>query len=162
MFIIYLGLVDPLLTIKLSSIGGGHRKGLSLIVSTLLMISVAVACSTVTYFWVTSTIRFQSQRAQTEIRIEYVSWIDNRSFVIGVRNMGISSVTLESVSIKKNQSGEVADESSLTVTLSAGAVAELQGTLSTFTLENNVSYLVRVTTTTGFYYEVASISSFAY
>lgn len=134
-----------------------HRRGLSLIISSLLMISVAVACSTVTYFWVTSLIGFQSVRAQTEIRIEQVTWIDSRTFAVGVRDMGALSVTLESVSITKSRSGSP-ELLVVNTSISPGQVTELKVTLSTTKFEDNTSYLIRVTTTTGFYCEFTSIS----
>ena len=133
-----------------------HRRGLSIIVSSLLMIFVAVACSVLTYSWVINMIGFQSARAQTDIRVEQVIWINQSNIVVTVRDVGAVSVTLESISVKKSQSNSSPDVMPLNTSISPGSVNELHIHLSTTALEDNTSYLIRVTTTTGFYYEYTS------
>ena len=117
------------------------------------MIFVAVACSVLTYSWVISMVQFQSTRAQTEIRVEQVKWIDSRNFAVTVRELGATSATLESVSIKKSQFDMGPELVSITTSIPPGAVAEVPIMLSTMTLEDNTAYVIRVTTNTGFYYE---------
>ena len=130
-----------------------NRRGLSTIVSVLLMIFVAVACSVLTYTWVISMIGYQSMRAQTEIRIEQVTWIDNRNFVVTVRDVSAVAATLESVSITKSQSTMSPEIVGVNTSISPGTVNELHLTLSATTLEDNTSYIIKVTTNTGFFYE---------
>jgi hypothetical protein len=122
------------------------------------MIFVAVACSVLTYSWVTSMVGFQSTRAQTEIRVEQVTWIDSRNFAVTVREMGATTAKIESVSIKKSQSDASSELVSASTSISPGTVTEVPIALSTTTLENNTSYVVRVTTTTGFFYEYNSFT----
>lgn len=135
-----------------------YRRGLSTIVSMLLMIFVAVACSVLTYSWVTSMIGYQSMRAQTEIRIEQVTWIDSRNFVVTVREMGALTATLESVSIKKSQSTMSPELIGVNTSISPGTVNELHIALSATTLDDNAFYVIRVTTNTGFFYECNSFT----
>ena len=135
-----------------------NRRGLSTIISVLLMIFVAVACSVLTYSWVISMIRYQSMRAQTEIRIEQVNWIDSRNFVVSVREMGAVAATLESVSLKKSQSTMSPEVVGVNTSISPGTVNELHVTLSDTTLEDNTSYVIKVTTNTGFFYECDSFT----
>jgi hypothetical protein len=135
-----------------------NRRGLSTIVSILLMIFVAVACSVLTYSWIISMIGYQSMRAQTEIRIEQVTWIDSRNFMVTVREMGALTAMLESVSINKSQSTMNPELVGVNTSISPGTVNELHVTLSATTLENNTSYVIRVTTNTGFFYECNSFT----
>jgi len=135
-----------------------YRRGLSTIVSVLLMIFVAVACSVLTYSWVISMIGYQSTRAQTDIRIEQVTWIDSKNFGVKVRELGAVSATLESVSIKKSQSETSPELVGVNTSISPGTVNELHITLSTTTLEDNTSYIIKVTTNTGFFYECNSFT----
>jgi len=135
-----------------------RRRGLSLIVSSLLMIFVAVACSVLTYSWVINMIGFQSARAQTEIRVEQVTWFDQSNFAVSVRDMGAVSVTLESISVKKSQVDSSPELIPLNTSISLGSINELHIHLSTTALEDNTSYSIRVTTNTGFYYEYTSFT----
>ena len=135
-----------------------YRRGLSTIVSSLLMIFVAVACSVLTYSWVTSMIGFQSMRAQTEIRVEQVTWVDRRNFVVAVRELGALTVNIESVSIRKSQSATTSELIPVNISISPGTVDEIPVVLSTTVLEDNTPYVIRVTTTTGFYYEYTSLT----
>ncbi len=133
-----------------------NRRGLSVIVSSLLMIFVAVACSALTYFWVISLVGYQSARSQTEIRVEQVTWIDAKNFKVTVRNLGSTSATIESVSLNKSGSDSNRESIPENTSVSPGALTELHVTPSTIALENNTPYVIRVTTTTGFYYEYTS------
>ena len=51
------------------------RKGISPLIATLLLIAIAVAASVLTYSWVMSMIGSQSAQAQTQVRIDSVTWI---------------------------------------------------------------------------------------
>ena len=50
------------------------RKGISPLIATLLLIAIAVAASVLTYSWVMSMITSQSAQAQTQVRIDSVTW----------------------------------------------------------------------------------------
>jgi len=124
------------------------------------MIAVAIACSSVTYFWVTSMVEYQSARSMSEVRIEYVRWIDSKNLVVGVRDLGVSSVTLESVSVSRTRSGTESEITRFSNSISSGGTTELKVTLSKLAVENRVPYYVRITTTTGFYYETTSLANY--
>jgi flagellin-like protein len=46
------------------------RKGISPLITTLLLIAIAVAASVLTYSWVMSMVGSQSAQAQTQVRID--------------------------------------------------------------------------------------------
>ena len=85
------------------------RKGISPLVSTLLLIAIAVAASVLTYSWIISMVSSQSAQAQTQVRIESVTWEDSdgaaTGFTLGIRNTGSVAADIESVSIRENKSG---------------------------------------------------------
>ena len=90
------------------------RKGISPLIATLLLIAIAVAASVLTYSWVMSMIGSQSAQAQTQVRIDSVTWVSIALTSIDVRNTGSVDATLESVSIRKNTAGSPASVATLT------------------------------------------------
>ena len=87
-----------------------NRKGLSLLVTTLLLISTSIAASGLTYSWVMSMVESQSSQTQTWMRIEDINWKLDYSggedrVEIKIRNMGSISATIESISIRENKFG---------------------------------------------------------
>jgi flagellin-like protein len=52
-------------------------RAVSPLVATLLLIAIAVAASVITYSWVMSMIGSQSQQAQTQIRIDMITWVNS-------------------------------------------------------------------------------------
>jgi flagellin-like protein len=146
-------------------------KAISPLVATLLLIAIAVAASVITYSWVMSMIGAQSQQAQTQIRIDMVEWTvpfapgaATDTVILTVRNTGSVPADIESISIRVNDPG-----SSWYTDESADATGAIDvGDATTFTwlesdasagiayLANSESYLLRVTTTTGFYYEMVA------
>lgn len=86
------------------------RKGLSLLVTTLLLISTSIAASGLTYSWVMSMVESQSSQTQTWIRIEDINWKLDYSggedrVEIKIRNTGSISADIESISIRENRVG---------------------------------------------------------
>jgi hypothetical protein len=86
------------------------RKGLSLLVTTLLLISTSIAASGLTYSWVMSMVESQSSQTQTWIRIEDINWKLDYSgeedrVEIKIRNTGSVSAAIESISIRENKVG---------------------------------------------------------
>jgi len=132
------------------------RKGISPLIATLLLIAIAVAASVLTYSWVMSMITSQSAQAQTQVRIDSVTWGTTTSTITGldVRNTGSVDATLESVSIRLNTSGSPAYVYTVTDAIGTGAHATVGPIIPTgFSWQNSKSYVIRVTTNTGFYYE---------
>ena len=86
------------------------RKGVSLLVTTFLLISTTIAASGLTYSWVMSMVESQSIQTQTWIRIEDISWKLDYScgedrVEIKIRNTGSIAAAIESISIRENKAG---------------------------------------------------------
>ncbi len=135
------------------------RKGISPLIATLLLIAIAVAASVLTYSWVMSMIGSQSAQAQTQVRIDSVTWTDLATYSLNVRNTGSVDAVIESVSIRENKAGSTTElEAELNIPVDTGShettgdltIDELTA-LSGRTLP--MSVVIRVTCTTGFYYE---------
>jgi flagellin-like protein len=139
------------------------RKGISPLITTLLLIAIAVAASVLTYSWVMSMVGSQSAQAQTQVRIDTVVWHGNstfgRGFAILIRNTGSVAATIESISIRPNTAGSTAKIYKPANPASIDVGVTLDTTLVTFTptvidkWTVSTSYVIRVVTTTGFYYE---------
>lgn len=141
-------------------------KGISPLIATLLLIAIAVAASVITYSWVMSMISAQSTQAQTQVRIDNITWkVADGNVTVVVRNTGSVSATIESVSIRAIATGSPlysvrptsgnAVNAGNTISLtwnSTGALAP------TGFLKASTEYVVRVTTTTGFQYEMSGTS----
>ena len=136
------------------------RKAISPLIATLLLIAIAVAASVLTYSWVMSMIGSQSAQAQTSIRIDSIEWnVDDNTATLVVRNTGSVDCTLESISVRPNASGQPFD---MGVTAPLTSFTILQSKTGTFTwtgtlnIQPSTSYVVRATTTSGFYYELVA------
>jgi archaeal type IV pilus assembly protein PilA len=134
------------------------RKGISPLIATLLLIAIAVAASVLTYSWVMSMVGSQSAQAQTQVRIDNVNWYAD-GIIVMIRNTGSVAATLESITVRTNTAG------SATVALPLGTVgnsydtgAALGKSVAWSPYLVGTSYVVRVTTTTGFYYEAVVTS----
>lgn len=137
------------------------RKAISPLIATLLLIAIAVAASVLTYSWVMSMVSSQSAQAQTQIRIDTVDWRATPHTTINVtlRNTGSVAATIESVAMKENKAGS----SFVTLTGAVGNPKSLDvGAALTFTYTVtpapglSTAYVIRVTATTGFYYELVA------
>ena len=144
------------------------RKAISPLIATLLLIAIAVAASVLTYSWVMSMVGSQSAQAQTQLRIDTVSWdtTDKTVFDLMIRNTGSTSAIVESISIRVNTAGSTSYVWSAPTTSSSLDVGK---TLTLTFLGGNAlpaspafgwtistSYVIRVTSTTGFYYEMVA------
>lgn len=142
------------------------RKGVSILIATLLLIAITVAASVLTMGWVMSTVSSQSNQARTQVRIDSVTWgsSGSPSIVLDIRNTGSVDAVLVSVSIRKNTGGSIALVLPVTTAIGIGthSVVPASGTLVLSGLTPpyalSTSYVVRVTTNTGFYDE-ATFSS---
>jgi archaellum component FlaG (FlaF/FlaG flagellin family) len=111
-----------------------------------------------------SMVGSQSAQAQTQVRIDTVTWDDAApTFKLLIRNTGSVSATIESISIRPNTAGSTATTYQPTnpaaidvgVTLDTGTVPGLS-TAVTYKWSVSTSYVIRIVTTTGFYYEMVS------
>jgi len=141
-----------------------ESKGISPLIATLLLIAIAVAASVITYSWVMSMIGSQSQQAQTQVRIDTVSWdVDNDTLDVVIRNTGSVGATIESVALRLSSTGSsfVSNQyttgnsipTATTITLTWDEPVANDGFLADLT-----EYVIRVTTTTGFQYELVATS----
>jgi FlaG/FlaF family flagellin (archaellin) len=129
-------------------------KGVSLIVTTLLLVAVAVAASGVTFSWIMSMVGSQSIQVQTRVMIDMVNWdMINNSVKVTVRNIGSVDASIVSVSLmmKDDDDNVIYDIDNLPLTIQVGEKTDIiwdEGNLDYLTL-----YLIKVTTSTGFYNE---------
>jgi P pilus assembly chaperone PapD len=96
-------------------------------------------------------------QGQTQVRIDSVTWdLSADDAVVVVRNTGSIWATIESISVRRNEAGSTPI---FDIYTSANSVDPGQTTQfiykTTLKLDANTSYVVRVTTTSGFYYEAA-------
>jgi len=105
----------------------------------------------------------QSTQAQTQIRIDTVTWSSSApTFKLLIRNTGSVAATIESVSIRPNTAGSTATTYKpqnpaaiqVGVTLNTGTVTFTSSLSYKWFVSN--SYVIRVVTTTGFYYEMVA------
>ena len=144
------------------------RKAISPLITTLLLIAIAVAASVLTYSWVMSMVGSQSAQAQTQVRIDTVVWHGAagpvaKGFTLLIRNTGSVAATIESISIRPNTAGSTA----IIYKPTNPAAIDVGVTLDTDTVDFgttpvpyvwtvSTSYVIRVVTTTGFYYETVA------
>lgn len=134
------------------------RSGVSTIIATLLMIAVTVAASVITYSWVISMVNYQSIQSRTQIRIENVVWIDSNHYVVEVRNTGSVAADIKDVAIEKNMGGDILESDSVPLTIPVNSGTLINVTLNKIIILPRTDYTIRVTTSTGFYYEFSTSS----
>ena len=143
------------------------RKAISPLIATLLLIAIAVAASVLTYSWVMSMVGSQSAQAQTQVRIDSVTWtiktpIDEKdTALLTIRNTGSIAAEIESISIRLNKAGQTAYLQKYTTANSVDTGETLPmiwdstaAAAPTGYVTPSTSYVVRVTAKTGFYYEM--------
>jgi TolA-binding protein len=104
--------------------------------------------------------QLQSIIAQTQVRIDSVTWGQNTQKIdsIDIRNVGSVDATIESVSIRNNVAGSVAYLTQITPTIATLShfsvdLSQANWTPNGFNWYKGTYYVVRVTCNTGFYYE---------
>ena len=143
------------------------RKAISPLIATLLLIAIAVAASVLTYSWVMSMVGSQSAQAQTQVRIDSVTWsIDpvlKDTALLTIRNTGSIAAEIESISIRKNKAGETAYLQKYTTANSVETGDTLPITWDSTAatapvgyVTYSTSYVLRATTKTGFFYEMVA------
>ncbi len=131
-------------------------KAISPIISTLLLIAIAVVAALVTYAWVMGYIGFQTSKSGQSIQIQSVT--DNNStgtLTVYVQNTGQAALTVDSHSLYVN--GTQMTISAGTGTINSGSTAALTATAPTnsgVTIMSGAQATIKVTTTTGTYNQV--------
>jgi len=144
-----------------------NRKAISPLITTLLLIAIAVAASVLTYSWVMSMVGSQSAQAQTQVRIDNVAWTISGTLkdtaLLTIRNTGSIAAEIESISIRLNKAGETAYLQKYTTanSIDIGETKPMtwDSTAALATVDYvtySSSYVIRVTTRTGFYYEMVA------
>ena len=106
----------------------------------------------------TTLLLSQTQQAQTQVRIDSVDWSVAGQIRVSIRNTGSVTATIESISVRKNVVGSTAVTVSYIPSISVNVGNTIQLTWNG-PLDPNTSYIVRVTCSTGFYYEMVATSS---
>jgi hypothetical protein len=112
-----------------------------------------------------SMIGSQSGQAQTQVRIDSVAYTDSNTAVVSVRNTGSIDSTIESVWVRPNTAGSAWFKDDATVTIQVGKAGDVTCDpilWGSSVLAVNTSYVWRVTTTTGFYYEFIATTPAAF
>ncbi|UCH38293.1 MAG: hypothetical protein JSV76_03825 [Candidatus Bathyarchaeota archaeon] len=136
-----------------------NAKAISPLIATLLLIAIAVAASVITYSWVMSMIGSQSQQAQTQVRIDSVTWsLAGNNVSAAVRNTGSVAATIETISVRNSASGSTWYGDTVSVAMDVGGTGVVTWDSTDLTLAASTSYIIRVTCSTGFYYEMTAVS----
>lgn len=137
-------------------LGKNHKGtlGISPLVTVLLMIVVALAASVVSFAWVMSLTASISIKVQTRVRIDMVNWNPLSNVTITIRNTGTVQAIIDSISIRKNKAGSswITQEYTITNSIDKETVKDFYWTKDT--LLPGTFYVIRITTTTGLYYEL--------
>ena len=134
-----------------------HRKGVSPIIATVILVLIAVAAGVMLWLWVSgfaSTTPTEQQALNERIRIDAVKIENNTGnniVIIYVRNIGNVNVTISAAYILDISNIIVASntDTSQMPTVSRGAVGEVKVDVSSEPLNPGYVYKVRVVTTNG-------------
>jgi len=109
----------------------------------------------------------QSNQAQVQIRVDSVAWnLAEAEVTLKIRNIGGVSATIESIGIRKDLEGMpfyIDKTSYATGTVTSGDTriftwSETCSSAQRDFLAKRTSYVIRVMCSTGFYYELRSVS----
>jgi flagellin-like protein len=139
-------------------------KAISPLITTLLLVAVAVSASVITYSWVMSMVGSQSQQTQTQIRIDDVTWdTSDDNCTIVIRNIGSVDAKIGSIAISYSPSGSTfythsftSSNSIATGTTTSLLWSESSASAPTGFVKTSTEYLIRIVTSTGFQYETFS------
>ena len=129
-------------------------KGISPVLSVLMMIAVAVAASLVTYAWVMGYLSFTTSRVGKAIQIQSMG-LDGTDLKVYVQNVGDSLVSLKNGECLYIDGVLQISSNPVPASLEKGDTATI--TVTGFTVNPGVSpghaYVIRVTTTDGAFTE---------
>ena len=97
----------------------------------------------------------QSTQAQTQIRVDGVLYTSRTQLQVSVRNTGSVNAVTESIWVRRNSAGSTWDTIQSSTQIQPGQAVTIPATLNVALIPSS-SYVIRVTTTTGFYYEYIS------
>jgi hypothetical protein len=132
--------------------------------------SYIVRVTTTTGYYYELTVQAPDAQAQTQVRVDNVAWtiVSNGAdtVTVTIRNTGSISADIESISIRKNTAGSTTytcNDAAATGAVDVGLVVTKQWHSSSASpslgneyIAYGTSYVIRVTTKTGFYYELVA------
>jgi flagellin-like protein len=131
-----------------------HRKGISPIIATVILVLIAVAAGVMLWLWVsgfTSAMPAEQQALNERIRIDAVKVEDGsgggKSVTIYVRNIGKTDVTIGAAYILDTSNTIIASNTGTQTLISPGSVEGV--TVSSVQLSSGYAYVAKVVTING-------------
>jgi len=131
-----------------------HRKGISPIIATVILVLIAVAAGVMLWLWVsgfTSAMPAEQQALNERIRIDAVKVEDggggSKSVTIYVRNIGKTDVTIGAAYILNTSNTIIASNTDAQTLISPGNVEGV--TVSSVPLNSGYAYVAKVVTING-------------
>jgi flagellin-like protein len=113
------------------------KKGITPVLATLLLIVIAVATIVVTYAWITIYMSSAGTQAGVMLNIDAISWPNNTSIVLYVRNTGTSDATISAVYIGTSATNLTKLEESNVTYDPTGGLVSANGDVVTVTCSYN-------------------------
>jgi flagellin-like protein len=131
-----------------------HRKGISPIIATVILVLIAVAAGVMLWLWVsgfTSAMPAEQQALNERIRIDAVKVEggsdSNKNVTIYVRNIGKTDVAIGAAYILDTSNTIIASNTDTQTLISPGNVEEV--TVSSVQLKSGYAYVAKVVTING-------------
>jgi flagellin-like protein len=133
-----------------------HRKGISPIIATVILVLIAVAAGVMLWLWVsgfTSAMPAEQQALNERIRIDAVKVEveggggDNKVVTIYVRNIGKTDVAIGAAYILDTSNIIIASNTGTQTLISPGSVGEVK--VSSVSLRSGYAYVAKVVTING-------------
>jgi hypothetical protein len=123
----------------------------------LVYIIVAGLSSAVTYFWVMGMVTSHSQQAAVQLDREAIHWnLTSNALTLVLRNTGDVSVTVTSLGVRQAAAGTMFDTVQTSTIIERQATQVIEWTGTGLTVTPQTPYILRVTCSTGFPYELTS------
>ncbi|MEM1565491.1 MAG: archaellin/type IV pilin N-terminal domain-containing protein [Candidatus Bathyarchaeia archaeon] len=123
------------------------RMGISPILATLLLIVIAVAAIVVTYAWIMTYMSSAGHQAGVQLTLDTVSWPNNTTIKLYIRNVGTSDAVIDAVYIGTSATNLTQVGRNLNTHVTAnGGTAEV--TIN-YTWNRGVTYYFKVSPKTG-------------
>jgi flagellin-like protein len=137
-----------------------HRKGISPIIATVILVLIAVAAGVMLWLWVsgfTSAMPAEQQALNERIRIDAVKVEDrsggNKDVTIYVRNIGKTDVAIGAAYILDTSNTIIASNTTIRSKsippISPGSVEEVEVEVSSVQLRSGYAYVAKVVTING-------------
>ena len=133
----------------------GNRRATASIL--LVYIAVAAVSSAVTYLCVIGIVTSRSQQASTQLQCELIRWdLEANALWMVIRNNGGVTVTITALGVRQDTMGSAFDAVQTSTIIERMATGEIDWTGTTLTLSPQTTYVLQVTCSNGFQYEITS------